>query len=259
MSQNISHSTLLAGLPSTLRGELITEYQKIARNYVHRHWEATELDGGRFSEVSYSILKGFVDNNFPLRSSKPNNFFQSCIDLSQADKARFPHSVRIGIPRVLIGLYEIRNNRGVGHVGGDVDANHMDSTYVLHACQWVVAEFVRIFHSTDILTATAAVEAIVDRTLPFIWSVDGKQRILSTNLSLADKTLLILYSNPDSTNARSLASSLDQDRFPNFKRVLLKLHKDVLINYNPSTELALISPKGSILVEDKIIPSIQSI
>lgn len=44
----------------------------------------------------------------------------ACERLEQAPASKFPRSVRIQIPRVLIAFYEIRNNRGVGHVGGDV-------------------------------------------------------------------------------------------------------------------------------------------
>jgi len=50
------------------------------------------------------------------------------------------------IPRLLPVLYEIRNNRGVGHVGGDVDPNHMDAEAVQAMASWVMAELVRIFH-----------------------------------------------------------------------------------------------------------------
>ena len=35
------------------------------------------------------------------------------------------------------------NNRNVGHVGGDVDPNHMDATGVLAQCNWVMGELVR--------------------------------------------------------------------------------------------------------------------
>ena len=64
---------------------------------------------------------------------------------------------------MLFALYEIRNSRGVGHVGGDVDANHMDAEFVLSAAKWVVAELVRLFHSTDVNIATEVVDALVDK------------------------------------------------------------------------------------------------
>jgi len=48
---------------------------------------------------------------------------------------------------MLIAQYEIRNNRGVGHVGGDVDQNHMDAKIVVEMAKWTIAELIRLFHS----------------------------------------------------------------------------------------------------------------
>ena len=43
---------------------------------------------------------------------------------------------------MIVALYEIRNDRGVGHTGGDVDPNHMDASMVLAGAKWLVAELV---------------------------------------------------------------------------------------------------------------------
>lgn len=66
-----------------------------------------------------------------------------------------PRSFQILIPRLLPALYEIRNNRNVGHVGGDVDPNFMDSTAVLGTANWIMAELVRVFHSVSTPEAQA--------------------------------------------------------------------------------------------------------
>src|SRR5262249_4437967 len=154
-------------------------------------WEAAELDGGRFSEVAYTILAGYLDGgSYSATASKPSNFEASCTRL--ANKTPYSKSTRVTVPRVLVALYDIRNNRGVGHVGGDVSANHMDAEFVLHAAQWVMAEFVRIFHGTDLKTATSIVDALVERTVPLIWDVGDVKRVLDPSLNLADATLLLL-------------------------------------------------------------------
>jgi hypothetical protein len=248
----------LGNLPQGLRGELIGEYAKIVRNYRERRWEAAELDGGRFSEIVYTILRGYVDGSYPATASKPSNFPQSCEALASANRSQFSQSVRLGIPRVLVGLYEIRNNRGVGHVGGDVDANHMDATYVLHAAQWVMAELVRLFHNTDVDTATKLVSALVARTLPMIWKVGESKRILDSTLNLADSTLLLLYGDSEPITDRTLARDLKQPRLSNYRRVLRRLDEQVLIEYNEATGEAFISPKGEKEVEERLLPGTAS-
>ncbi|MER7559080.1 hypothetical protein ABTZ46_19205 [Nocardioides sp. NPDC126508] len=246
----------LGALPQGLRDELMAEYRKITKNFARGEWGDASVHGGRFCEVVYSILRGKVDGGYPASASKPSNFPKACRDLEQVDKAAAPQSVRVGIPRVLTGLYEIRNNRDSGHVGGEVDANHMDASYVLHAVQWVMAELVRLFHATDTSTATVVVTALTDRTLPVIWQVGGKRRILVPSLPLADKVLLLLYGQAGGRAAKDVAQDLKQPRFDNFKRVLKRLDDEVKVEYNVESGLVEISPIGEKDVEVRLLPSL---
>jgi hypothetical protein len=164
---------------------------EITTNYRFGRWEPSELNGGKLCEIAYTILRGHADGAFPLKPKAPRDMVASCRALEQA--TGFPQSVRITIPRVLIALYEIRNNRGVGHVGGDVNPNHMDATFVHSASRWVVAELIRLFHSVDTTAATQLVDALVERVVPGIWTIGSVRRVLATELSMKEKTLLLLY------------------------------------------------------------------
>ncbi|WP_326561615.1 hypothetical protein [Micromonospora sp. NBC_01796] len=249
--------TALARLPSGLRAELLQEFSKISRNYREGRWEAAELDGGRFSEVAYTVLAGYLDgDNFAARASKPNNFERACTLLGQINPATYSKSARVTVPRVLVALYDFRNNRGVGHVGGDVNANHMDAEFVLHAAQWVMAEFVRLFHGTDLVTATAVVEALVERTLPLIWEVGQVRRILDSRMSLADGTLLLLYASVASLSDLRLAKDLEQQNLYNYKRVLKRLHAARMIEYVANSGTVTLSPLGVKFVEERLLSSI---
>lgn len=255
MTSPLDASSILSHIPSTLRNELILEYQKITRNYRELRWEATELDGGRFAEVAYTILAGYLDGgNYPATASKPQRFDQACKQLESASSSTYPKSARVTIPRVLVSLYDIRNNRGVGHVGGDVSANHMDSAYVLNSSKWVIAEFVRIFHSTDLATATATVDALMDRTIPLVWQVGNITRVLDPKMSLKNATLVLLYSNPKATRDTELGRNLEQSRMSNYRRVLRSLHESRLVEYKEQGGDVTLSPLGIMHVEDNILP-----
>lgn len=167
---------ILSGVPTSLRDELISAYERILTNYAERRWEPSELNGGKLCEVVYSILQGHTAGSFPTKAKKPSNMVKACHDLEQAPST-FPRSVRIQIPRMLIALYEIRNNRGVGHVGADVDPNHMDALCVLQMSKWVFAELVRIFHGTTTEEAEATVDVIVERELQL---VEGRRQAESS-------------------------------------------------------------------------------
>jgi hypothetical protein len=247
----------LGNLPQGLRDELLAEYGKITRNFRERRWEAAELDGARFCEIVYTILAGYLDGQrYPSSASKPRDFKTACEALGQTPRSAGPDAVRVTIPRVLIGLYQVRNNRGVAHVGGEVSANHMDATYVLHAAQWVMADLVRVFHDTDVDAATKTVDALVDRTLPVIWKVGAVRRILDPSVGLADATLLLLYGETGEVRDADLARDLEQERLSNYRRVLRRLHADRMVEYTEPAGLVIISPKGEQDVEERLLPQV---
>lgn len=241
----------LGRLPPDLRYELIEEYSKIVRNYREERWEAAELDGGRLSEIVYRILKGYLDGGtYPATNPKP--FDKACDDLKNYPRSA-PDSARLTVPRVLRALYELRNNRGVGHTTGEVSANRMDATFVMHTAQWVMAELVRLLHQLDVDDATAVVDALVERTVPVLWKVGGVTRVLRTGLSLGDQTVLLLYAEPRGLTDQQLALNLEQPKLGNYRRVLKVLHSARKIEYNPVTGLALISPLGVKEVETELL------
>lgn len=247
----------LGCLPQGLRDELLQAYDEIVRNYREGRWKASELDAGWFCEIVFTILEGHLNgDNYANKANKPSRFNDACKKLENAP-VTYSDSARLTIPRVLVGLYDVRNRRGVGHVGGEVNANHMDATFLLHSCQWVMAELVRMFHDTDVDTATALVDALVDRTLPMIWQVGEVRRLLETGLSDRDAVLLLLYSEPKVATDKRLADHLE--KLPgNLRRVLRKLHDERFMEFKNAGDAARISPKGEKYVEETLLPKTAS-
>lgn len=249
----LDSSSVLAGIPKGLREPLIQAFDSIVRNFREGRWEPSELNGGKLCEVVYSILAGHVAGAFSSRPKKPRNMVDACKALEQADASRFPRAVRVQVPRMLIALYEVRNNRGVGHVGGDVDPNHMDSLLVLNMAKWIVAELVRIFHSVDTITATNAVDALVERTLPLVWDIGDNKRILDPNLSMKDKTLALLYRCSSPVAEADLVRWIEHSNPAVFRRdILVRLHKARMIEYDKVNRIIHISPTGARYVEDNV-------
>ena len=97
----------------------------------------------------YSVVSGHLSGRFPQSPSKPKNLVAACQQLEHAN-ANHSRSLRIQIPRLLIAIYELRNNRNIGHVGGDVDPNHMDAELFVRSFKWMVSELVRVFGKLDV-------------------------------------------------------------------------------------------------------------
>ena len=250
----IDRSNVLSQIPKPLRDSLLTAYGEIERNFREHRWELSELNGGKLCEIAYTILKGHVDGVFPPSASKPKNFVEACRDLEKVPKAQFSQAVRVTIPRLLAALYEIRNNRGVGHAGGDVNPNAMDASVVVAGAKWIVSDLIRLFHGVSTEEASAAVESVVERTTALVWEVDKKRRVLKPEMTLKNKTLLLLHSSLQPLHEDDLVSWVEQPSRSNYRRdVLRPLHKDKLIEYDDSQRMVHLSPLGVQHVEVQIL------
>ena len=242
---------ILSSIPSGLTGPLEDAYNEIVRNYREGRWEPSELNGGKLCEVVYSILRGYVDASYPATPCKPSNMVLACNAFEKA--TTFDRSIRIQIPRIIIALYEVRNNRGVGHVGGEVNPNHMDAIVVLHMAKWIVSELVRIFHGVSTEEATKIVEAISDRTLQLVWKVNGTNRVLDPSLSFKDKTLALLYGESNPLHEKDLIRWVEHSNASVFKRdVLRPLHSQRFLEFDEKSHTIQLSPTGIKHVEENI-------
>lgn len=243
----IAPSQALSAIPSGLRDPLLSEYGSIVQNYMERRWSPSELSGGKFCEIVYTILDGHAKGKYAATPSKPSNFVEACKKLEQ--NTSVPRSFRILIPRLLPSLYEIRNNRGVGHVGGDVDPNHMDALAVLSMANWVMAELVRVFHSATVEQAQGLVDNLVERRVPLVWDTGDMKRVLDPKMQLKDQILFLLASTTGKVNIDDVVKWTDTD--PSDKRYLTKLlrqlHSKRLLEF--SDDKVQLLPPGSQRVE----------
>src|SRR5664280_396359 len=243
----IDAAKILAGLPAGLRGALLKTYQEIATNFTEHRWEPSELNGGKFCEVVYSIISGAITGKIPTKPSKPKDMVAACRALENIppDARRVgDRSLRILIPRMLPALYEIRNNRGVGHVGGDVDPNLLDATAVYGTASWVLAELVRIFHGVSTKEAQASVDALVERKHPLIWEVGDAnvKRVLEPSMPNSDQVLVFLHQSLMWVPEKDLVKWVEYSNATMFRtRILEPLHKDRLIEYDQAQRRARIS------------------
>jgi hypothetical protein len=163
-------------------------------------------------------------------------------------------SLRILIPRVLQALYEIRNNRGVGHVGGDVDPNYLDATVVHAMSSWVLAELVRVFHAVSTKEAQEVVDVLIERKHSLIWEFENTRRVLDTKMSKGDQTLFLLHAKSGWVSEEQVVSWVEYSNSTTFRTKILKpLHKARMVEYEEAKKRVRISPLGVKDVEVRIL------
>ncbi len=240
-------NTILSNIPIGLKKPLIDEYNSIIQHYLEKRWTGAELSGGKFCEIIYTILDGHSKNSFASSPSKPSNFVDACKRLE--NNSHVPRSFQILIPRMLPPLYEIRNNRNVGHVGGDVDPNPMDSQAVVSMCSWILGEVIRVLHGTTIQDAQKAVDFITARKIPLIWEVGSIKRILKPSIVLKDQILLLISSSSNKTKVNDLITWIEYDNKAYFLKSLRQLHKARFLELSTDELEVEILPPGTTYVE----------
>jgi hypothetical protein len=254
MALACSFAVIFSMLPAFLLKKLEKSYTQIRSNFAQRRYEPSELNGGKFSEVVLRILEWHTSTPkiYTPFGTKIRDFGQATRRFESLTS--YPDSVRFHIPKIINVLYEIRNKRGVGHVGGDVDPNYMDALFVVCSTSWIMAELVRIFHNLPISEAQKIVEALVNKRISVVWEVASKRRVLNLSLSYADRTLLLLYdSYPKALRDETLCDWTEYTNPAVFRaKLLAPLHKKKLVEYDVRSGDVHLSPTGLRYVEENL-------
>lgn len=240
----------LAGIDARFRNRIIESYLSIKRHHQEERYDSAGLSIGKFCETVLRFSQHVVIGNFTPFGRRIPNFADDCRAIVAAS-SNAPESLKTIIPRALVLMYTMRNKRGIGHVGGDVDANRIDSATLTRIADWVVCELIRVYHTLSLEDAQDLVDGLAQRETPDIWEVGGKKRVLRDGLNAQDQTLLLLYSETtQAVLAEDLFEWVEYTSFSMYRtRVLKPLHSRRLIEYDAAAEIVHLSPKGISEVE----------
>ena len=172
--------------------ELLEAYVEAKRNYYLGGFRLSAVEGGRFCEAAFRMLEERTTGMFkPL--GKQLNVETLRNDLAKLPSSSHPDSIRLHIPRALRVVYDIRNSRDTAHLADNIDPNLQDSTLVISILDWVLAEFVRLYHTVPSNEAQAIVESLVTRRAPVVQDFAGFLKILNPELQAGDHILMLLY------------------------------------------------------------------
>lgn len=250
--------TALASLPAPLLTRLLSRYRELKAAYVNGQYDACGLRAGRLCEVLIRVLQNELTGGHTPLGTKLDAFDKECIKLEKLPRSSGVEGLRVIMPRALNFLYTLRNKRGIGHEGGDVDANRIDAATAVRLADWCLAELIRVVHTLSLEEAQGLLDAIAEREVPQVWSVANAKRVLDSSLNYREQTLLLLYAEETPVPVEDLAAWIEHPRMSNFKtHVLSPLHRERLIEYDRETQTAVLSPTGAGRVDEEIIPRLR--
>lgn len=182
---------LEAHFPAKIVDELLSAYREAKHNFYLGGLRLSEVEGGRFCEAALRLLEYAIkgcstDLNRALDSEK------LILALSNSPKT-FPDSIRLHIPRAIRVVYDIRNNRDAAHLADGIDPNLQDATLVISNLDWILAEFIRLYHNVSANEAQKIIEGLVVRKVPIIENFDGFLKVLNPSLQVSGYVLVLLY------------------------------------------------------------------
>jgi len=239
-------------IPSILVDTLLDSYKEIKENFFLERHEPAELNGGKFVEACYRILDQKTKGSFTPIGTHTPDMIGKLRAFEQLPSSTALESYRIHIPRVLATIYNIRNKRGVGHLGGDVNPNFADASLIVTSVDWILAELLRIHYTCSLEDAQKLVNAIIIRPSFLVHTIDNIRRVLNPKLKHRDQVLVILASeHPNPIKDQQLYEWIEPKSKSTFiNSVIKKLHSERLIEYG-SDKSCKILPPGLKYVDSK--------
>jgi hypothetical protein len=183
---------LVASLDPALVDELLAAHQEAKRNFYLGGLRLSAVEGGRFCEAAFRLLQLRTTGTFDVLGTQLDTD-RLIRQLANIPAAQQPDAVRLHLPRALRVVYDIRNKRDNAHLADGIDPNVQDAGLVVAVLDWVLAEFVRLYHSVPADTAHEIVANIVTRAAPAIEDFAGFLKVLRTDLGASDFVLLLIY------------------------------------------------------------------
>jgi hypothetical protein len=179
-------------LPAKLVDELLAAYTETKENVYTGGLRLSAVEGGRFCEATLRILEQVTsgthtDLNLQINAEK------TIENLRNLPASQHPAAIRIHIPRAVRVVYDIRNSRDNAHLADGIDPNIQDSTLVVSVLDWIMAEFVRLYHNVAADEAQKIIDSLVIRKVPAVQDFNGFKKMLNPNLQASPYILVLLY------------------------------------------------------------------
>lgn len=177
-------------IPLELIEDLTSSYERILIEYRKGRWEETLWKAGKFAKNTFRVLAFLLTSNV---DKETPSFKEIKEKLERTPSEQLPESVRILIPRIASSLiYDPRSKRAAVHVK-EINPDYMDANLVLSSCSWVLAEFVRLYHTSNPQKIVEIVNELVQRKVPFIEIHRGKT-FVTKPIDCQSEILLLLNS-----------------------------------------------------------------
>jgi hypothetical protein len=248
---------LIRILPDKIVEDLLESYNELLAEYRKGNWSYVLLHGGRFVENTFRGLHFLVTRE---EIKEIESLQKEMNILSQKSKENAPESVRIIIPRIAYSVYSLRSKRDSVHVKS-IPSGYIDSTFVVTASGWILAEFLRLSHNIEEKEIVEIINSLVSRKIPFI-EKHGEETFVTKRLGCKEEILLLLLNNPEGMTRNQIGKILGKfyspSRITNSLDELEKNKEGSLVVYSETSEKYYITGLGERYITQVLSRSVEN-
>lgn len=183
----------------TIADDLVEAYEELVSQHRSGNLEVTLTKAGRFVEHTLRAIE-YIRTGAVLTEIKS---VQATIRQIENDTA-LSDSLRMLIPRVVFGMmYDLRSKRDAVHVN-EIDPRHIDAFLCVSAASWVMAELLRLYHSSDEAAVTRCMLALSRTSIPYIESIDGETFVGQKVPAAIEILLLLANASPEGMTRKAV-------------------------------------------------------
>jgi hypothetical protein len=238
-----------------LAQQLVTEALEIEETFALRKWKYTELDGGRFAEVSARIVYASDSGNVSLTKSVDDCL--RYVDNNQVAHGFPEGQSAIHLSKVIRAIYKLRSQRGAVHVSPTYTANEIDSRLILECVRWTFAELLRIFGTFQREELGEIVRSLARFPQPLIRMYGETALLQSTSFTTEEEILAHLLFKDGGMILREILSSVPKDP-SGIRRAVAKLASAQCRQIVQRDQSYLITDLGIKRIEEKILKETQA-
>jgi len=227
--------------------KLIEEYNEVKGGFIHQNWEKTVIHAGKFCEIVMVVIKHIkCDTSCDINDIHFGKLYSEITNMPK--QSADDEILTLLIPRIARSIYTLRSKRSVAHIK-DVDPSYLDCTYLVAACDWILSEFLRLYHTSDPVKIIGLIEGLVEKKIPLLENFEDDLLVLDASLSAKQQILLILYHfYPNYVNEENLDLYIKDKSHNNILTSLRNTEKERLV-YRKNNKCKL-TKKGIKFIED---------
>lgn len=245
MSLQEAKSELLgAGLHQQSVERLLDYYEAMQFHLQAGEFDEIGNDVGNFCENAANVVLSSMGEQI-----RPNISFGDFMDDIENGvlNTNVDRGLRLTIPRMLRGAYELRSTRDYVHTDLENPVNHADSQTAVEICSWVLADLIRIHGNPSHMDEIAEmIENAISPDIPFIDDYgDEPPLVLHDDLTTGQEVLIHLYfADGQTLNADQLLERIPGSTPGSVRGALGAFTPGRVLRYDSDTGEAMLTAKG---------------